>query len=149
MTKTLGYMVTWTTYGTWLQGDGRGWVKDGSVRSGNEILNRKNFEDMKQDAVWLSGDERVIVKNAILDEVRSIGLTVLAITVQNGHVHVVLNRDGQEFARVAGKLKRAATIVLREAGFVGKVWTKEYDVQYCFDAEGLQARIDYVERHKR
>ena len=31
MAKTLGYMITWTTYGTWLQGDERGYVKDGNI----------------------------------------------------------------------------------------------------------------------
>ncbi len=30
MGKTLGYMVTWTTYGSRLQGDARGFVKDGA-----------------------------------------------------------------------------------------------------------------------
>ena len=27
MSDMVGYMLTWTTYGTWLQGDERGWVK--------------------------------------------------------------------------------------------------------------------------
>jgi hypothetical protein len=29
MSKIIGYMVTWTTYGSWLPGDERGYVKDG------------------------------------------------------------------------------------------------------------------------
>jgi hypothetical protein len=28
MVKTLGYMITFTTHGTWLQGDERGFVKE-------------------------------------------------------------------------------------------------------------------------
>ncbi len=35
MAKTLGYMVTLTTYGTWLQGNEKGFVKDGVVRGEN------------------------------------------------------------------------------------------------------------------
>jgi len=27
--RLFGYMLTWTTYGTWVQGDRRGFVKDG------------------------------------------------------------------------------------------------------------------------
>jgi len=38
MSKTLGYMLTWTTYGTWLQGDERGYVKDGQVLRGDKKL---------------------------------------------------------------------------------------------------------------
>jgi len=28
MARMIGYMLTWTTYGTWLQRDKRGYVKD-------------------------------------------------------------------------------------------------------------------------
>ena len=37
MAKTLGYLITWTTYGTWLQGDERGYAKKGKVYSGSAI----------------------------------------------------------------------------------------------------------------
>jgi hypothetical protein len=37
MSKTVGYMVTWTTYGTWLQGEKKGFVKDGE--GARRILN--------------------------------------------------------------------------------------------------------------
>src|SRR5256885_1590364 len=29
MSDPIGYFLTWTTYGTWLPGDDRGWVKEG------------------------------------------------------------------------------------------------------------------------
>jgi hypothetical protein len=29
MADPLAYFLTWTTYGTWLPGDDRGWVKEG------------------------------------------------------------------------------------------------------------------------
>jgi hypothetical protein len=44
MAKTVGYMITFTTYGTWLQGDKRGYVKDGKEFDSNKELldaNRK------------------------------------------------------------------------------------------------------------
>ena len=32
MDEPLAYFLTWTTYGTWLPGDGRGWVeKNGAI----------------------------------------------------------------------------------------------------------------------
>ena len=43
MAKTLGYMVTWTTYGTWLQGDERGYVKNGKILSENPALKKVNI----------------------------------------------------------------------------------------------------------
>ena len=30
MPAPLAYLITWTTYGTWLPGDQRGWVEDGT-----------------------------------------------------------------------------------------------------------------------
>jgi len=43
MAKTLGYMITWTTYGTWLQGGEKGFVKNGVVRQmKNEFRNPKS-----------------------------------------------------------------------------------------------------------
>ena len=42
MGKMLGYMITWTTYGTWLQGDKRGYVKDGKIYKKNPQLEQKN-----------------------------------------------------------------------------------------------------------
>jgi len=42
MAKTVGYMVTWTTYGTWLQGDRRGYVRDGQVLGEDKTLHDAN-----------------------------------------------------------------------------------------------------------
>ncbi len=40
MTKTVGYMITWTTYGTWLQGDKKGFVKEGKIRGENVAIKK-------------------------------------------------------------------------------------------------------------
>jgi len=42
MKRMIGYMVTWTTYGTWLQGDKRGYVKDGKTLAQNDKLKSAN-----------------------------------------------------------------------------------------------------------
>jgi len=41
MSEIIGYMLTWTTYGTWLQGDARGYVKNGKILSENKGLERR------------------------------------------------------------------------------------------------------------
>ena len=45
MVKTLGYMVTWTTYGTWLQGDEQGYVKKGKVLGASKQKFAKSERD--------------------------------------------------------------------------------------------------------
>ena len=47
MAKMVGYMLTWTTYGTWLQGDERGYVKDGRILGGNEALEKANRQSQQ------------------------------------------------------------------------------------------------------
>jgi len=42
MGKLIGYMVTWTTYGSWLQGDKRGYVKNGEILLAEKILEKSN-----------------------------------------------------------------------------------------------------------
>ena len=42
MSEIVGYMLTWTTYGTWLQGDARGYVKNGKILSENKGLEKAN-----------------------------------------------------------------------------------------------------------
>jgi len=44
MPRTVGYMITWTTYGTWLQGDERGYVKNGKVLRENKRLWKTQIE---------------------------------------------------------------------------------------------------------
>jgi hypothetical protein len=65
MAKTLGYHITWTTYGTWLQGDERGYVKDGKILLGNEALLRTNEKLQVQDVIKLSKPQQEIVRQAI------------------------------------------------------------------------------------
>jgi len=53
MPNTLGYMVTWTTYGTWLQGDERQYVKDGQVLPPNKAIAAANRLALKKNPVHL------------------------------------------------------------------------------------------------
>ena len=60
-----GYMITWTTYGSWLQGDERGYVKNRNVLGKDEGLRKANVErlrsaveDLTSDSVSISGSCR-------------------------------------------------------------------------------------------
>lgn len=63
-------MVTWTTYGTWLQGDKRGYVKGGETLPGDENIKEICQRLQKQPAVVLNKVEKEIVQQAILAEQR-------------------------------------------------------------------------------
>ncbi len=146
MGRVVGYMLTWTTYGTWLQGDERGWVKDSVIMKGSSGLLQKNNQSLKQSAIWMNDDQRAIVRGAIVESSKRIKQELLAITVRSNHVHIVVLNTNIPIGKIVHRYKRASTYALGINGFVGKVWTGGYDVRYCFDENSLRTRIGYVLR---
>ena len=149
MGNTLGYMVTWTTYGTWLQGDERGWVKKGKILRASRGLEQANRERRSGDSVKLRKGQREVVRSAIVQEAERIGEKVLAMSVWSNHVHVVIEGGGKPVDKVVSRLKDAAYYALQERGVEGRVWTSGYDKRFCFDEKSLRERIEYVEGHKQ
>jgi hypothetical protein len=68
MAKTLGYMVTWTTYGTWLQGDKRGYVREGKIPGWNPRLEQRNKENQTGNIIKLTNKQQKLIRKAILEE---------------------------------------------------------------------------------
>jgi REP element-mobilizing transposase RayT len=141
-------MLTWTTYGTWLQGDKRKYVKDGKVFAANDKLLRANVQSLKGEPVRLNNKQKAIVKLCILDEAKRNGQEIKAIAVYSNHVHIVCGNTDEDAAAVVRRYKAMTTMGLRRAGFQGKMWTRGYDKRFCFDEKELQARIKYVNGHK-
>ena len=147
MATMLGYMLTWTTYGTWLQGDERGYVKDGVILPANEHLEEANRKQQVQDAVRLSDVQQQAVREAILKEAALREQKVCAISVQATHVHVVVRQTGEPIDKMVAYYKTAARLALQEKGHTGRLWTRGYDKRLCFDDASLTAKIEYVESH--
>jgi len=142
-------MVTWTTYGTWLQGDKRGFVKKGKILEASKGLEQANRERRSGDSVKLRKGQREVVRSAIVQEAERIGEKVFAMSVWSNHVHVVIERGGKPVDKVVSRLKSATYYALRERGGEGRVWTSGYDKRFCFDEKSLRERIEYVEGHKQ
>jgi len=68
MARMIGFMATWTTYGTWLQGNKKGYVKNGTTLEADVELEKSNQELLKHDKIKIPKSLREIVKNAILKE---------------------------------------------------------------------------------
>ncbi len=147
MGKMLGYMLTWTTYGTWLQGDERGWVKDGERLGGNAGLKRSNEEGMSQSAVRLNSEQKAIVRRSLFEQAERLGQEVFALAVWSTHLHVVLEANEESIEKAAGYYKNATRKALHDQGLKGKVWTKGYDKKFCYDEGVLEQKIAYVQGH--
>jgi len=147
MAKTLGYMITWTTYGTWLQGDERGYVKNAKIYPANKALMQANTQLQSQDAVRLSKSQLQLVKQAILNQSKLLGQQIYALAVRPTHVHLVAEYIAKPISKVVAYYKKSARISLKNAGYNGKVWTRGYDKRFCFDHATLNKRIKYVKLH--
>jgi len=148
MAKLLGYMVTWTTYGSWLQGDKRGYVRKGEILSGSEGLERANKRMRRGGTIKLGKREREIVRRAILAEGERIGERILGVSVGSKHVHVVIEAGGKTISKVVSRLKCAAYYEVQKDSAGRRLWTRGYDKRLCLDEQSLVARIRYVEKQK-
>ncbi len=147
MSRVIGYMLTWSTYGSWLQGDRRGWVKDGNVFEGNEKLLHSNALLQKDDTFRLNRVQKEVVGQAIRVEAERLGQKIFAVVVWSNHVHVVVNNIDETVGAVAGRYKSVATRALKGEGIDGKVLTENFHKKYCFSEAEMKQKIDYVDGH--
>ena len=142
----IGYMLTWTTYGSWLQGDERGWAKNGRVLQPDIRLYLTNKQKLKHKPVKLNESQRRLVQEIIFAESKKINHRIYAFAVCSNHVHIVAEPCSESISRIVQRYKRVSTYTLQKNGFDGKVWTKGYDKRYCFDVKDLKNLINYVLR---
>jgi REP element-mobilizing transposase RayT len=147
MDRMIGYMITWTTYGTWLQGDERGYVKDGQILTGNDRLKSANQRQQKYPTIKLNSEQKRIVKKAILDEACRINHKIFAIAVCSNHVHIVADVSDESIEQAVHRYKYSATFELRKKGIQGKIWSKGFDKRFCFADKDIENRIRYVKNH--
>ena len=139
--------ITWTTYGSWLPGDARGWRKwKRGEQQPQPLLEDWCKNRMKEKPVILDAQHREAIEEVIGEHARHRGWKLHAVSVRSNHVHVVVtvvpkiiktNRAGDGIKRVRDELKANATRVLRQLETPmanDKVWTKGGDVQ-IIDAE--------------
>ena len=144
----LGYMLTWTTYGTWLQGDKRGYVKNGEVLNVNIELQRTNRKNQLQKSFLLESKQQKLIHIAILEEAKNLNHRLYAISVKKTHIHIVVSDHPRGSSVIVARYKNAGRQALRKAGITGKIWTKGYDIRYCYDEQKLKRRINYVNAHR-
>ena len=93
--ETLAYHLVWTTYGTWLPGDARGWVRwgEGGVLPVDRTLEQESRARMAESPVILSESQRALVEHTIGAHCRLRGWFLHAASARSNHVHVVVSAD--------------------------------------------------------
>lgn len=139
--------MTWTTYGTWLQGDKRGYVKDGRILEGDQTLLKLCKVLQKGQTVKLTKREKETVRRAILSESQRIGQNLEALAVCTNHLHLVARPCCKSIERVVSMYKSVATRALRSVGRSGPIWTSGFDKRFCFTEADFAGKIEYIQNH--
>jgi len=140
-------MVTWTTYGSWLPGDIRGYVRNGQILSGDYKILEKNQTRQKSSTVKLNKKEMKLIRQIILNEAERIGHEIVALAACTNHVHLAARSYSESVEEIVGRYKSLTTRALWEHGRQGRIWTKGYDKRFCFSEDQLRKKIRYINKH--
>ncbi|HVC93801.1 MAG TPA: hypothetical protein VND64_08925 [Pirellulales bacterium] len=151
----LAFFMTWSTYGTWLPGDERGWVE---YRHGWQLpdLARKleAAAKMTEDACILDDEQRGLVERTISEHCDKRRWELFAVNCRTNHLHIVVgaHREPDEMRSQfkawctrrlkeldAQRAETASTGTVRE-----KWWAERGSRRYVNDKASLAAAIAYV-----
>jgi REP element-mobilizing transposase RayT len=138
--------ITWTTYGTWLPGDERGWVnlREVQVQKGNPALKLANQKLMNEPAVRLSLSQRELVDKTIREHAKLKHWCLLACNVRTNHVHLVIEASLSGW-EVMKQFKSWANRRLRETEPErNRWWTGRGYVRYLEDDDAIEKAVGYT-----
>ena len=144
----LAFFITWTVYGTFLQGDERGWRKwKKSPQPPQPRLALWRSERLKHDILLLNDAQRHGVSGEITRLCQWRNWTQWAVNARTNHVHVVVHAPGLAGSKVRDQFKANCTRVLRERWFEFRdrpVWTEGGDWECINNENDLEQVVLYV-----
>ena len=156
MPEALAYFLTWPTYGTWLPGDQRGWVKRGEGFQLPDSVRELDAQAlMTEDACLLDDEQRRLVEGTIADHCRIRGWHLHVVNCRTNHVHVVVTADRDpdtvrdQFKAWCTRKLKALEQARTGPGNIGASirenwWAERGSGRYLGDEESLEAAIQYV-----
>jgi REP element-mobilizing transposase RayT len=137
------------TYGTWLPGDARGWVKyQNGWQLPDPIREREAKALMSEDACILTREEREVVEAQIAETCAHRGWTLHVVNCRSNHVHVVATADVADPDKIRMALKAWATRALKEMKELDDArdnwWAERGSIRYINREDDLEAAILYV-----
>jgi REP element-mobilizing transposase RayT len=145
------YFITFTTYGTWLPGDLRGWVDREHNEFGTErlrhdpLFNTIQRNALKHQPVVFDAPMIKVVRSAVLEVCDYRRWQIIRGNVRTNHVHLLVMAAAKA-EKVLGDFKRYATRRLRADKLLTAdqpVWTDGGSTIYVWN----KASADRIERY--
>jgi REP element-mobilizing transposase RayT len=141
------YFITWSTYGSWLPGDARGWRKrqNGEQRP-RPFLADWCREQMRYEAVLLSENDRRTIHNACQEHCDYRGWVLLAVHARTNHVHaVVIANAAPRVVRNQFKANCTRSLRTQEIPLDAKQpWVKGGDIEVLDTDDDVENCVQYV-----
>jgi len=153
------FHITFSTYGTWLPGDARGFRSrhhrlhsSGNYKTrppaGEHAALRSHVQArMKNGPVTLTPKQRVTCGRAIIEKLREKGCEVIAAAVAARHAHIQARAEDGTVKQVVGFAKQAASHRLRN-DWPGKIWAAGCRTSPIRDRAHQEKLFRYIVGHR-
>jgi len=142
----IAFFLTWTTYGTWLPGDERGWhQKSGGPRDPNQLFEEMSQRDLKETPFVMTAKDREIVNSTIHKHCGIRNWCLHAVNARSNHVHVVVAAPDYHPETVRDQFKAWCTRELKPY-HPGRerLWTEGASVRWINNEADLETVIVYT-----
>ena len=151
-TEPLAFFLTWTTYGSWLPGDDRGWADSrGHPRAADPTRKLEASRLLAEFPLTLGVHQQSVVADVIAAHCNIRGWTLHAMSCRTQHVHVVVTAVGVSPEDVLSQFKTWASRRLKDASAGDRArsgrmrwWTEGGSKRWIYDVAELGAVVTYV-----
>lgn len=153
----VGYLLTWTCRGSWLHGDHRGSVDDGTNLYGTPTLppNRTRVDAIRSRTIAPAALLTTVQRDSVATAIRSYCAhrrwRLEAVKVRTNHAHCVVLLASSPPETVMRLLKAWSTRALRERGLLAAnqpIWTRHGSTRWLWNEANVIAATRYVEEQQ-
>ena len=152
MASPLGYLITWTTYGTWLPCDKRGWVALGEpiIQSSDPDCLAVARSQMSDVPVILDTAQRNLVEATIHSHCAIRQWQLHAVNARSNHVHLVVtapippDQVMNQFKAWCSRRLSEQVGLSQRSGNRKRWWTRYGSTKWINDESYLHNAIRYV-----
>ena len=143
----LAVFSTWTTYGTWLPGDERGWVEyNVGWKLPSPSLELECQSRMTEDAVTLTRDQRELCARQVAETCSYRAWVLQAVSTRTNHMHIVVGAADTNPKKIRKDIKAWCTRRLRDHFDSAREnwWAERGSIRYVWNEPSLATVVAYV-----